>query len=128
MKGKAECDACGWQHGTPGENRAFRWCRRIRGDVCDKCCKACEHNDDWHCNYDKIGRLKMRELIFKNRMEEIKLERYKSQLKYVKSPIIAEHIRGIISSIESRIEEREALEEKIWSGEINYLEKENERE
>lgn len=128
MKGKAECDACGWQHGTPGENRAFRWCRRIRGDVCDKCCKACEHNDDWHCTYDKMGRLKMRELIFTNRMEEIKIERYKSQLKHTKSPTIAEHIRGIISIIESQIEEREALYEKIWSGEINYLEKENERE
>ena len=29
--------------------------------------------------------------------------------------------RGRISIIESQIEEREALEEKIWSGEINYL-------
>ena len=75
-----------------------------------------------------MGRLKMRELIFTNRMEEIKIERYKSQLKHTKSPTIAEHIRGIISIIESQIEEREALYEKIWSGEIDYLEKENERE
>ena len=70
----------------------------------------------------------MRELVFKNRMEEIKLERHKEQLKRTKSPTVAKHIRSIISIIESQIEEREALYEKIRSGEINYLEKENERE
>ena len=109
MKGKAECDACGWQHGTPGENRAFKWCRQSQ-----KCMKL------------GTQRLKMRELVFTSRMEQIKLERYKSQLNYTKSPTVAEHIRSIISIIESQIEEREALYEKIRSGEINYLEKENE--
>nr|DAV68060.1 MAG TPA: hypothetical protein [Caudoviricetes sp.] len=46
MRTKAECDNCGWVHGTPGENRAFRWCRRIRGTVCDQCCEKCEYNDE----------------------------------------------------------------------------------
>ena len=125
MKGKAECDACGWEHGTPGENRAFRFCRKIKGDVCDKCCKACEHNDDWHCTYDKEGRLKMRELVFTNRMEEIKLERHKEQLRQTKSPIIKKQLKSIIAIIESQIDEREALYQKIASGEVNYTEKED---
>nr|DAO86888.1 MAG TPA: hypothetical protein [Caudoviricetes sp.] len=33
------CDRCDHEHGTPGDNRAFRWCRRIKGTICDKCCK-----------------------------------------------------------------------------------------
>ena len=28
------CDRCGHEHGTPGDNRAFRWCRRIKGTIC----------------------------------------------------------------------------------------------
>lgn len=126
MKGKAECDACGWEHGTPGENRAFRFCRKIKGDVCDKCCKSCEHNDDWHCTYDREGRFKMRELVFTNRMEEIKLERHKEQLRQTKSPIVKKQLKSIIAIIKSQIDEREALYQKIASGEINYLEKNNE--
>ena len=32
------CDRCGHEHGTPNDNRSFRWCRRIKGTICGKCC------------------------------------------------------------------------------------------
>lgn len=30
---KSECDVCGFEHPALGDNRAFRWCRRIRGTM-----------------------------------------------------------------------------------------------
>lgn len=68
----------------------------------------------------------MRELVFTNRMEEIKLERHKEQLLQTKSPIVKKQLKSIIAIIKSQIDEREAMYQKIASGEINYTEKDDE--
>lgn len=118
MKGKAECDACGWQHGTPGENRAFRWCRRIRGDVCDKCCKACEHNDDWCCRFDPVGKTRMYELTYANNDDERRISKFEDRLRQTKNESSRELMNNIIEQIKERIAERDKEYESIHSGKV----------
>ena len=99
------CDRCGHEHGTPRDNRAFRWCRRIKGTICDKCCKQCEYCDDWHCRYDPEGRQKMRELIFANREDERTICKFQDRLRTAHNPRTKTKERDI----EAREQEYERL-------------------
>lgn len=113
------CDRCGHEHGTPGVNRAFWWCRRIKGTICDKCCKQCEYCDDWHCRYDPEGRQKMRELIFANRENERTICKFQDRLRTAHNPRTKtkEILMEIIKTKERDIEAREQEYEKLFSRE-----------
>ena len=113
------CDRCGHEHGTPRDNRAFRWCRRIKGTICDICCKQCEYNDDWHCRYDPEGRQKMRELIFANREDERKICKYQERLRTTHNSRrqTKEILMEIIKSKERDIETREKEYERLHARE-----------
>lgn len=106
---KSECDVCGFEHPTLGDNRAFRWCRRIRGTVCDQCCKKCEYNDDWHCRFDPIGKARMYELTYAN---------FEDRLRQTKNESSRELMNNIIEQIKARIKERNKEYESIHSGEV----------
>ena len=118
MHTKAECDNCGWVHGTPKENRAFRWCRRIRGTVCDQCCKKCEYNDDWHCRFDPIGKARMYELTYANNDDERRISKFEDRLRQTKNESSREVMNNIIEQIKDRISERDKEYESIHSGEV----------
>ena len=113
------CDRCGHEHGMPGDNRAFRWCRRIKGTICDKCCKQCEYNDEWHCRYDPEGRQQMRELIFANREDERKICKYQERLRTARNPRTQtkEILMEIIKTKERDIETREKEYERLHARE-----------
>lgn len=115
---KSDCDACGFEHPTPGDNRAFRWCRRIRGTVCDQCCKKCEYNDDWHCGFDPVGRNRMYELTYANNDDERRISRLQDNLKRIKNKFSREVININIEQIRERIAERDEEYERIHSGEV----------
>lgn len=118
---KSDCDICGFEHPTQGDIRSFKYCRRIRGTVCDKCCKKCEYNKEWHCVYDPAGRQRMRKLIFTNRAAEMKLEEYHEKMKKTKSSTIFKIYEEIAKGIELAIRVREEEYERIRSGEINLI-------
>ena len=115
---KSDCDACGFEHPTPGDNRAFRWCRRIRGTVCDQCCKKCEYNDDWRCGFDPVGRNRMYELTYANNDDERRISRLQDNLKRIKNKFSREVININIEQIRERIAERDEEYERIHSGEV----------
>lgn len=115
---KSECDVCGFEHPTPGDNRAFGWCRRIRGTVCDQCCKKCEYNDDWYCRFDPIGKARMHELTYANNDDERRISRLQDNLKQIKNKFSREVININIEQIRERIAERDEEYERIHSGEV----------
>lgn len=63
-----KCPVCGYVRSeNAGTNRAWIWCRKSRGWVCDYCCLRCEYYESWsglfHCKWDPEGRSKMRQLL-----------------------------------------------------------------
>ena len=115
---KSDCDVCGFEHPTPGDNRAFMWCRKVKGTVCDKCCKKCRYNKEWHCQYDPVGRRRMYELTYANNEDERKIAKLESRLKGTKQRASQEAIVNIINQIKARIKERDKEYESIHSGEV----------
>nr|DAV51633.1 MAG TPA: hypothetical protein [Caudoviricetes sp.] len=115
---KSECDVCSFEHPTLGDNRAFRWCRRIRGTVCDQCCDKCEYNDDWHCRFDPIGKARMYELTYANNDDERRISKFEDRLRQTKNESSRELMNNIIEQIKERIAERDKEYESIHSGEV----------
>lgn len=115
---KNECDICGWEHGTSGENRAFRWCRRYRGTVCSICCKECQYNEDWNCKFDLVGKMRMYELTYANMADERRISKLEKRAKIATSPLLREAMLNTADKIRAKIEVREKEHEKIYSGEI----------
>lgn len=111
------CDRCGHEHGTPGVNRAFWWCRRIKGTICDTCCRQCEYCDDWHCRYDPEGRQRMRVLALANKEDERRVDKYKARLKASKNPDLTTKKRlvEIIEAKERDIKAREEEYERLYA-------------
>lgn len=117
------CDVCGWVHGTPGENRAFRWCRKVKGTVCDQCCKECQYCKDWHCMYDIPSQDRMRQLGYANREDERIISKFESELRYLSKDESKDFINKIIKKIKDRITAREIEHDAIHSGEMHISEK-----
>lgn len=115
---KSECDVCGFEHPTLGDNRAFRWCRRIRGTVCDQCCQKCKYNDDWHCRFDPVGKARMYELTYANNDDERRISKFEDRLRQTKNESSRELMNNIIEQIKERIAERDKEYESIHGGEV----------
>lgn len=106
------CDRCGHEHGTPNDNRSFRWCRRIKGTICGKCCNECEYCNDWRCTYDPAGREKMRMLVYANKAAERTISKNEDIAKKV-SIATRRMIEQVNENLKAEINAREEEYDKL---------------